>query len=118
MVKDLIDGHTKEWDREKVFDLFAHRTRMEILATALPQDGSRDTLIWKETKSGAFLVKSAYKLAIKMRETFQGEHSVARRDGLVWRKLWWLNVPKVHMFLWRACSNILPTREKLNKRRV
>ena len=26
--------------------------------------------------------------------------------------------PKVRMFLWRACSNILPTRENLNRRRV
>ena len=33
MVKDLIDGQTKQWDREKIFDLVAHRTRMEILAT-------------------------------------------------------------------------------------
>ena len=100
MVKDLINRHTKQWDREKIFDLFAHRTRMEILATTLPQDGSRDTLIWKETKSGAFSVKSAYKLAIRMRDTFRGEHSVARRDGSVWRKLWRLNMPpKVRMFL-------------------
>ena len=112
MVKDLIDGHTKQWDREKIFDLFAHRTRMEILATALPQDGSQDTLIWKETKSWAFSVKSVYKLAVRIRDTFRGEHSAARRDGSVWRKLWQLNVPpKVRMFLWRACSNILPTRE-------
>ena len=119
MVKDLIDGHTKQMDREKIFDLFAHRTRMEILATALPQDGSQDTLIWKETKSWAFSVKSVYKLAIRIRDTFRGEHSAARRDGSVWRKLWQLNVPpKVRMFLWKACSNILPTRENLNRRRV
>ena len=107
MVKDLIDGHTKQWDTEKIFELFAHRTRMEILATALPQDGSQDTLIWKETKSWAFSVKSVYKLAIRIRDTFGGEHSAARRDRSIWRKLWRLNVPpKVRMFLWRACSNI------------
>lgn len=87
MVKDLIDGHTKQWDREKIFDLFTHRTRMEILATPLQQDGSRDTLIWKETKSGVFSVKSAYKVAIRMRVTFRVEHSAARRDGTFWRKL-------------------------------
>ena len=45
MVKDLIDGHTKQWDRERIFDLFTHRTRMEILAIPLPQDTSQDTLI-------------------------------------------------------------------------
>ena len=33
MVKDLIDAHTFQWDREKIYDLFAHQTRMEILST-------------------------------------------------------------------------------------
>uniref|UniRef100_A0A7N2MB57 Uncharacterized protein n=1 Tax=Quercus lobata TaxID=97700 RepID=A0A7N2MB57_QUELO len=35
MVKDLIDGHKKQWDRERIFDLFAHRTRKEILEIPL-----------------------------------------------------------------------------------
>ena len=26
-VKDLIDSNTMQWDREKIFDLFAHKTR-------------------------------------------------------------------------------------------
>ncbi|KAL0001542.1 hypothetical protein SO802_015323 [Lithocarpus litseifolius] len=92
---------------------------MENLATPLQQDGSLDTLIWKETKSGSFSVKSAYKVVIRMRDTIWVEHSSARKDGTFWRRLWRLNVsPKVRMFLWRACSNILPTRENLNKRRV
>ena len=30
MVKDLIDVHTFQWDREKIHDHFAHWTRMEI----------------------------------------------------------------------------------------
>ena len=117
MVKDLIDGHKKQWDRERIFDLFAHRTRMEILAIPLQQDAGRDTLIWKETKSGSFSVKSAYKVVIRMRDTIRVKHSSARKDGTFWRKMWQLNVhPKVRMFLWRACSNILPTRENLNKK--
>jgi len=59
LVKDLIDGHTKQWDRERIFDLFAHRTRVEILAIPLQQDMTWDTLIWEETKSRSFS-KSAY----------------------------------------------------------
>ena len=31
LVKDLIHDATGQWDRDKVFDLFAHKTRMEIL---------------------------------------------------------------------------------------
>lgn len=54
-----------------------------------------------------------------MKETTQIEHSIASTKRPLWRKLWRLNVPtKVHMFLWQACSNVLPTRENLHKRKV
>ena len=45
---------------------------------------------------------------------------MARMDRPIWEKeIQKLNVPpKVHTFLWRACSNILPTRENLHKRRL
>uniref|UniRef100_A0A7N2L9M5 Reverse transcriptase zinc-binding domain-containing protein n=1 Tax=Quercus lobata TaxID=97700 RepID=A0A7N2L9M5_QUELO len=46
-------------------------------------------------------------------------NSAARGDGPIWNEVWALNVPlKVRMFLWRACSNCLPTRDKLHQRRV
>ena len=35
LVSDLIDANTRQWDREKIFDLFAFRTRMEIMAIPL-----------------------------------------------------------------------------------
>ncbi|KAK9989399.1 hypothetical protein SO802_029638 [Lithocarpus litseifolius] len=44
---------------------------------------------------------------------------MAREQSLVWNKIWSLNVPpKVRTFLWRACSNCLPTRDNLHRRRV
>ena len=47
------------------------------------------------------------------------EHSMTREHSLVWNKIWSLNVPsKVRTFLWRACSNYLPTRDNLHWRRV
>ena len=47
MVKDLIDGDTGQGDREKIFDLFAYRTCMEIMSIPLRQNTTRDVLIWK-----------------------------------------------------------------------
>lgn len=44
-VKDLIDTATDQRDREKVFDLFAHGTRMEILQITLPNAFSSDRLV-------------------------------------------------------------------------
>lgn len=40
--------------------------------------------------------------------------SMDSNGDLVWKAIWSLNTPPVvKMFLWRACSNILPTRENL-----
>ncbi|KAL0010096.1 hypothetical protein SO802_005204 [Lithocarpus litseifolius] len=44
-VNELIDNGTGQWDREKVFDLFAHRTSMEILQMPLSRLSSRDVLL-------------------------------------------------------------------------
>ena len=46
-VKDLIDSNTMQLDREKIFDLFAHKTRMEFMSIPLQQNtASRDVLVW------------------------------------------------------------------------
>ena len=47
------------------------------------------------------------------------EHLKAWTDKPTWKKLWILNVPpKVRTFMWRACSNNLPTRDNLRRRKV
>lgn len=58
-VKDLIDSNTMQWDRKKIFDLFAHKTRMEIMSIPLQQNtAGRDVLVWKENQSQSFSVKN------------------------------------------------------------
>lgn len=79
-VQDLIDRDTMQWDREKIFDLFPYSTRMEILSIPLRRITGQDVLIWKETKSGTFSVKSAYQVATRMAETSRTEHSTATTD--------------------------------------
>ena len=92
---------------------------MEILSIPLQSNPTRDVLVWNENKSHSFSVKSAYQVAIRLQELNQVEHSTAGKDRTHWRKIWKLNVPpKVCNFIWRACSNILPTRESLHRRRV
>jgi hypothetical protein len=37
----------------------------------------------------------------------------------MWQTLWKLNCPRVtHLFLWKACNNILPTKANLARRSV
>ena len=68
LVSDLIDANTRRWDREKIFDLFAFRTRMEIMAIPLLTSETHDTLVWKENRSMQFLVKSAYHVSLRKNE--------------------------------------------------
>lgn len=80
MVKDLIDATTLQWDWDKVFNLFAHRTRLEILSISLQDNPNRDVLMWKENNSQTFSVKFAYQVAIRLKEQTRIEHSTASRD--------------------------------------
>ena len=49
----------------------------------------------------------------------EAEHSRAGEEGKLWKLIWELNVPpKIRNFMWRAVSNILPTRDNLYRRRV
>ena len=47
------------------------------------------------------------------------EHSRAHEDKRLWNKIRRLRVPpKVQNFLWRACSDVLPTRANIARRRL
>lgn len=101
------------------FDLFAHGTRMEILQIPLPNAFSSDRLVWKETQSKVFTVKSTYQVALRLKNKSRIQNSGVRSDRILWKNIWSLNaLPKVRMFIWRACSNILPTRANLHQRNV
>ena len=67
-VSDLTDSTTMQWDQEKIFDLFVYQTRKEILAIPLSMTASQDKLIWKENSAKLFTVKSAYQVALKLKE--------------------------------------------------
>ena len=118
-VADLINRDTWQWDRRKIEDIFAPRTRLDILEIPLCRNRSRDSLVWKENNKHEFTVKTAYKVAMRLRQQMDIEHSRAQVDRKWWKMIWAMNVPpKVKSFMWRACSNILPTRENLRRRKV
>lgn len=105
-VRDLIDEDIRQWDRGKLHALFAPSIRSEILALPLNNLQARDPLTWMQNKSITFSVKFAYHVALRLKQQHPVEHSVARLDQPIWRKIWLLNVPpKVRTFIWRACSN-------------
>ena len=118
-VGDLIDDRAWEWKRTMIVEIFAPRTCEEILAIPLSRERTQDTLIWKENRKHEFSVKSAYHIALRLNKQEVTEHSQVGADGKLWKTVWKLNVPpKVRTFMWRACANILPTRDNLHRQRV
>ncbi|KAK9986836.1 hypothetical protein SO802_031787 [Lithocarpus litseifolius] len=110
-VRELIDEDSRQWDRGKLEAMFTQNTVQEIMiAVPLTNLHSHDTLVWMENKAQKFTVKITYQVALRL-ENLAGQHSTARDYCPVWNKVWSLNVPpKVRVFLWRACSNCLPTK--------
>ena len=62
MVSELMDANSRQWDREKLFDLFAYRTQVEIMAIPLSRIAGRDKLRWNENWGKKSSVKSAYQV--------------------------------------------------------
>ena len=98
---------------------FEPHTCVDILNLLLPNILSNDVLVWKENKANLFSVKSAYSVALSMLHPLMINHSNTGMDRKLWKTMWSLNVPpKVRTFLWKACSNILPTHDNLHLKRT
>ena len=73
----------------------------------------------EKNKANKFSVKTAYQVALRLHHPQSGEHSQARLDQKMWKRIWFINVPpKVRTFIWRACSNILPTKANLLRKNM
>jgi hypothetical protein len=118
-VSELLDVDTNWWNMALVKDIFdEEEARMICGLSVCPRRGS-DILAWEHTKNGVFTVRSAYHLAMERaeeREASYSEYQVSRR---MWKRIWEMKGSRVvKFFMWKACNNILPTKEKLFKREV
>lgn len=69
--------------------------------------------------NGVYSLKSGYKLILELEDTETPivTESVAKKD--VWKKTWHLHVlNRIRTLLWRACSDSLPTRVNLARRKI
>jgi len=99
-VSALFNPVTRQWDHSLIQTLFHTSTREDILRIQLGQSRSRDKLMWMETKSRTFSVKTAYQVALRLHRPGAGEHSLASHDKRLWNRAWALNTPpKVHNFI-------------------
>jgi len=123
-VADLIDPGTGTWDEKLVLDTFWPEDA-QIILNIPTAEGMNDWPTWHYDSMGKFSVKSAYKLAVQIRDQESGSDasSSSSVQGSVgafpWQKIWHLKLPnKVNMFIWRMAHNSLPVRRNLARRGV
>lgn len=109
-VADLSDPITQSWGKQFIEDTFWPIDREQILATPIGAITSVDRLVWHYSKDGTYSVKSAYHLLVSARSSEDGATtgSASGESGVRWNEIWGLELPpKIRMFLWRVCKNIL-----------
>jgi hypothetical protein len=118
-VGDLIDSDTKWWDISLLERMFTEEEIKAIQTVPLSRTNQPDMLIWRGTSTGEFTVKSAYHLQKNMTEVAGATCSNQGSKAHIWKFLWNLKVPNAEKnFLWRACHEILPTRDNLCRRKI
>ncbi|KAH1048380.1 hypothetical protein J1N35_039164 [Gossypium stocksii] len=85
------------------------------------QHCGKDQMVWPHCLSGQYTVKEGYHLLKKKEEGNRikkpsSSHCV---DEKLWKIIWSLKtLPKVKIFLWRACRNLLVTSHNLCKKKI
>jgi ribonuclease HI len=118
-VCDLIDPDLQWWNIPLIKEVFKEEEVEKICSLAICPRTQEDQTVWVGNKNGEFSVQSAYHLAIEI--CSREESGCSNTDSLtpLWKQIWRINVPRVvKLFLWQACNNILPTKEKLFKRKI
>lgn len=118
-VSSLIDKEEKMWNHDLIEHLFHAEEVKKIKSIPLSSNLPEDKRIWRLTNHGFFTVKSAYHLAVKKFSQIHNKRPSSSEVAPEWKKLWHIDViPRVKMFLWRACANALPTRTNLCQRGI
>ena len=78
-----------------------------------------DCVSWPKCKTGLYFVKSGYQMLCEVEANGVPSGSTDKGVKLFWKNIWCIKVPnKIKVFLWWACSNALPTKVGLYKRKV
>ncbi|GKD54100.1 reverse transcriptase [Tanacetum coccineum] len=111
----IEDGH---WNVRKLREHISGTEAEMVLQIPISQTGSSDKLIWHFNPKGQYTVKSGYKQAFALMSTSVsiGESS-ANPSSKFWKVFWHIPVqPKIKLFLWKAISNSVATKENLFRR--
>lgn len=119
LVSEILDRDNSWWNMPLIHEIFSAEEVGLICSMAVSPRSGKDRLIWNYTKNGDFTVNSAYHLAKDKFEVDKGSCSNRDSSKPMWRAIWAIDGPKIaKSFLWKACNDILPTKDKLFKKNI
>lgn len=115
---DLAIPETNQRKEQLIDSIFWPKKAAQI--KSIPVSSTRlDSLVWLGTPTGIFTTRSAYQILAEDKNRHTSSSSNPERLHAFWKGICRVKVPyKIRVFMWRACSYILPTKTSLFKRRV
>ncbi|KAL0008254.1 hypothetical protein SO802_009756 [Lithocarpus litseifolius] len=115
----LINSDTRTWDQNVLQQHFLSFEVSHIKAIPLCWIDQEDCLIWPACMDGDYSVKMGYQLLCEAENSSAASSSDSSKQAFFWKCIWKLHIPnKIKFFLWRVCSNALPTMENLKRRKI
>ncbi|KAM5562690.1 hypothetical protein ABKV19_017740 [Rosa sericea] len=95
-------------------ELFSPSEALLIKSIPISSHLPRDKVVWHPHKRGFFTTNSAYYVARDIAYNRVNYPPPVDEFQALWKTIWKAKVPKkVAVGVWRACQNILPTRERI-----
>ena len=116
-MSELLDLEGNDWDFDKLIHVFNPADVEEIAKIKIPARRMEDFIAWHWEKTGLFTVRSAYNLALRIKQGQFATSSSSAPDGSrkLWSRIWSGKVPpKVNVFIWKLARDILPTQRAKN----
>lgn len=111
-VSELLHSDGRDWDYDKIVHIFSPADVEEISKLKIPIRAPEDFIAWHMEQSGIFTVRSAYNLALKIKQGHNTQSSSSSPNGerKLWSRVWSGHVPpKVSVFIWKLARHSLPT---------
>lgn len=120
-MRDLLHLQKAGWNDQLLHQIFSEKECLAIRQIPVSSLGLNDRLIWHDSLTGQYSVKSGYKLAKIMQKRKEGDEGSSERreqeEVKLWQSIWNLDIKrKVQHFIWRLCHNRIPVGANLMQR--
>lgn len=119
-VADILNSDNSTWKQDLISNFFNAQVCQSIFSTPINSSMGSDQIVWTETTSGDFSVKSCYHyLSSNLSHPHTSASSSYQNPAHLWKKIWHMTAaPKIKVFMWLACKNSLATRANLFLRHI